>query len=339
MGRRRKKNKGLPERVYIDYGKQRKDGTWPKPRYYLKKPDNTQVFLGNTEIEMRRNHLALIERPKYVQTTEDLFTRYMQEVACKKSPRTYKNNLSQIKFLTAFFKDLDINDITPQHIYQYMDIRRERGVRAANGDKALLSNIFSYAIRWGLAKDNPCKLVKAFEEKPRDRYPEDWELKAVYNEGSEILKCIIDFGYLTGQRIGDILTIQETQISEEGIKIYQAKTKHKVAVKLLIQWSPALEECVKRARNLRGMVRSLYLFSKDDGQSYSYFGFRSMFKRAMVKALEKGTLLEKFNFHDIRAKTYSDEEDEAQKIKRAGHTDASMAKTYDRKFKKVRPLK
>jgi integrase len=339
MGRRRKKNKGLPERVYIDYGKQRKDGTWPKLVYYLKKLDNTRVFLGNTEIEMRRNYIELIDRPKRVKNIEDLFTRYLQEVACKKSPRTYKNILSQIKFLTAYFRELDIDNITPQEIYRYMDIRRERGIRAANGDKALLSNIFSYAIRWGLAKDNPCRLVKAFEEKPRDRYPEDWELKAVYDEGSEILKCIIDFGYLTGQRIGDILTIQESQIDEQGIKIYQAKTKHKVAIRLLIEWSPALSDCVKRARNLRGMVRSLHLFSKDDGQPYSYFGFNSMFKRAMIKALEKGALLEKFHFHDIRAKTYSDEEDETQKIRRAGHTDAAMGRTYDRKFKKVRPLK
>jgi integrase len=339
MGRLRKKNKGLPERVYIDYGKQRKDGSWPKPIYYLKKLDNKRVYLGHSEIEMRRAHLELIDRPKQVLDIEDLFTRYLQEVACKKSKRTYKNNISQVKFLTAFFKGFDINEITPQDIYQYMDIRFERGVRAANGDKALLSNIFTYAIRWGVAKDNPCRLVRAFEEKPRDRYPEDWELKAVYDEAPAILKCIIDFGYLTGQRIGDILTIQEAQIDEQGIRIYQAKSKHKVSTKLLIQWSTILEDCVNCARGLRGVLRSLYLFSKDDGQPYTYFGFNSMWKRAIKKAIKNGTLREKFNFHDIRAKTYSDEEDSEQKFKRAGHVDASMGRVYDRKFKKVKPLK
>jgi integrase len=339
MGRRRKKNKGLPERVYIDNGKQRKDGTWPKVRYYLKKIDNTRVFLGNTEIEMRRSHLELIERPAVVKNTEDLFVRYLKEVACKKSSRTYKNNIYKIKYLTAFFKDTNINDITAQDIYKYMDIRLERGVCAANGDKALLSNIFTYAIRWGIAKDNPCKLVTAFKEKPRDRYPEDYELKAVYDESPEILKCIIDFGYLTGQRIGDILNVQESQIDEQGIRIHQSKMRDKVSTKLLIEWSPTLEKCIKRARNLRGLVRSLYLFSKDDGQRYTYFGFRSMWKRAMERAIKKGTLLEKFHFHDIRAKTYSDEEDSEQKFKRAGHVDASMSRVYDRKFKKVKPLK
>jgi hypothetical protein len=90
MGRRRKKDKGLPERVYIDYGKQRKDGTWPKPRYYLKQENNKRLYLGNSEIEMRRNHLALIERPKHVKLMKDLIDDYLQSVAVKKGDSTYE---------------------------------------------------------------------------------------------------------------------------------------------------------------------------------------------------------------------------------------------------------
>lgn len=348
MGRRRKKNKGLPERVYIDYGKQRKDGTWPKPIYYLKKLDNTRVFLGNSEIEMRRKHLELIERPKRVKNMGDLIDDYLQSVAIKKSKSTYELEIGKAKFIKAFFKNFSPDEITPQDIYEFMDIRAQKqevngrtigGERTANQERALLGNMLSLGIRKGLLKDNPVRHVKKFKEKPRDRYPEDWELKAVYDAASPILQCILDFAYLTGQRRGDILFIQESQISNDGIRITQEKTKGKVNTKILIEWSDSLRECVNRARKLRGNIRSMYLFCKPNGQAYTVDGFKSMYKRAMLKALEKGILKQKFNFHDLRAKTYSDDENEQQRIKRAGHVDASMGRVYDRKEKKVRPLK
>jgi integrase len=348
MGRSRKKDKGLPERVYIDRGKQRKDGSWPKSKYYLKKDDNTQLFLGNTEIEMRRNHLALIERPKRVKTTGDLIDDYLQTVAIQKGNSTYELEISKAKFLRVFFKDFYPDEITAQDIYEYMDIRAQKqevkgrligGKRTANQERSLLANILNYGIRKGLLKDNPVRHVKPFKEKPRDRYPEDWELKAVYIEASPILQCMLDFAYLSGQRRGDILFIQESQISEDGIRITQQKTKEKVNTKLLIEWSESLKECVNRARKLRGNIRSMYLFCKEDGQPYKVAGFKSMYKRAMEKALAKGVLKEKFNFHDLRAKTYSDDKDEQQRIKRAGHVDASMGRVYDRKEKVVKPLK
>jgi integrase len=348
MGRRRKKDKGLPERVYIDYGKQRKDGTWPKPRYYLKQENNKRLYLGNSEIEMRRNHLALIERPKHVKLMKDLIDDYLQSVAVQKGDSTYELEIGKSKFLKAYFGELYPDEIVTPDIYKYMDIRAQKqevrgritgGKRTANQERALLSNVLSWGIRKGLLKDNPVKHVKPFKEKPRDRYPEDWELKAVYNESSPILQCILDFAYLSGQRRGDILHIQQSQITEEGIYIVQKKTKDKVNTKLLIQWSDALRECVNRARQLRGNIRSIYLFCKEDGQPYKFAGLRHMYRMAMDKALAKGVLKEKFNFHDLRAKTYSDDENEQERIKRAGHVDGAMGRVYDRKVKKVKPLK
>jgi integrase len=355
MGRTRKKNKGLPERVYIDYGKQRKDGSWPKPIFYLKKDDNTRLFLGNTEAQMWRKWVELIERPNRIMSMEDLINQYLKEVSAKKG--SYDNEVIKANFLKAYFKELAPDEVTAPHIYEYMDIRSQKekikkevngrivvivkgGQVAANREKSMLSSIFSFAIRKGIVKVNPCTDVERFEEKARDRYPEDWELQAVYNESSNILKCIIDFEYLAGQRIGDAIAIMESDITQEGIRIIQDKSlHHKQKVKLLIEWSDALRDCVNRARKLRGSMRSMYLFCKKDGQPYTYAGIRSMFERAMNKALEKGTLKEKFHIHDIRAKTYSDDEDQEQKIKRAGHIDAKMGRVYDRKFKKVKPLK
>lgn len=357
MGRRRKKNRGLPERVYIDYGKRRKNGTWPPVKYFLEpivekgKRNGKRIILGYSEPEMYRNYSQLIERPKHVELMRDLINDYLQNVAINKGEETYKLEVLKAKFLKAFFGDLYPADITPQEIYRYMDIRGQKqevegkkgkfigGKVAANQERKILSNVLAWGIRKGLLKENPVREVKPFKEKPRDRYPEDWELKVVRDEASPVLQCILDFAYITGQRRGDILHIQESQISEEGIRITQQKTKGKVNTKLLIEWSDKLRECVNRARSLRGNIRSMYLFCKEDGQPYKVAGLRSMYKRAMEKALDKGVLKEKFNFHDIRAKTYSDDKNEQERIKRAGHVDASMGRVYDRKEKRVKPLK
>jgi integrase len=367
MGRNRKTNRGLPERVYVDCGKERSDGSWPKPKYYLKPAKPPRIFLGSTEAEMYRNYIKLIDRPKNINTMGDLIDYYLLNISSSKSEKTYDNERIKAKFLTEFFGDVYPEQVTPKDIYEYMDIRSIKikfeykignkkqvvmkgGKVAANKEKSMLSDIFNLAIRKGIVKDNPCRHVKAFEEKPRDRYPEDWELKAVYDNASDILRCIIDFGYLSGQRIGDSLAIQESQITEDGIKIIQSKSKNnKVIVKLLIEWYAskehkinnvsALKDCVNRSRQLRGSIRSLYLFSKKNGQRYTYEGFKSMYNRAMQKAIDSGVLKEKFHYHDIRAKAYSDDDNVQQASDRAGHLTLKMGRVYNRKFKNVKPSK
>jgi integrase len=357
MGKKRKVNKHLPERVYVDRGKQRKDGSWPTPKYYYKPPKGKQIILGNTEAQMHRKKADLIETRKKIITLGDWIDKFVKEVVSKKEGESYANELIKAKFLKAYFDRMLPDEVTPQDIYEYMDIRSHKqkhkyeingkkqtvirgGKVAANNDRSFLSRVYSFIIRKGGTKHNPCKDVERFEENHRDRYPEDWELKAVYNEGSEILKCILDFAYLSGQRRSDIIHIKKEHIDEEGIRIVQAKSKNnKVVVKLLLTWTDALKACVDKALQLRSNVYTEYLFCKEDGTSYKKEGVKSMYERAMQKAIAKGTIKEKFNFHDLRAKTYSDDDDEQQRIKRAGHVDGSMSRVYDRKFKKVKPLK
>lgn len=359
MPRLRKSNKNLPERVYVYSGRPKKNGVYPKPRYLFKpKKDGggseKAIFLGNSYAEMLRNYLQIIEKPKNLTTLGTIIDSFVQEVSCKRS--RYHEEVIKANYLKSYFKDMYPQDLTAPTIYQYMDIRSEKvtvekltpkgkmikvtrgGHVAANKERSMLYQICSYAIRKGLMTVNPVKDVIPFVETPRDRYPENWELKAVYDEGSEVLKCIIDFAYITGQRISDILGITEANLSEEGIHLIQAKSKHrKKPVRILIKWASDLRKCIDKAKKLRGAVSSIYLFSKDDGQQYSYSGFRSMYVRAMKKAIKKGILKETFTFHDLRAKVYTDEEDESARIARAGHTDGKMARVYYRKEKVVEP--
>jgi integrase len=318
-----RKKQGLPPRVYEKHG-----------AYYYVTPKHKWIRLGATKQEMLAKYYELLDRPTKIYTMNDLINRYMQEVAPTKAPRTYKDNQSEAERLRAVFKDMEPQDITPVHIYQYLDARAQKARVRANREKALLSSMFNFAIRWGVVKDNPCRHVKRLTEKPRKRYIEDIEFSAVYEIAPPIIQCLMDFAYLSCQRIGDILEIKESDLTAEGICITQNKTE----TKLLITWSDTLRYCVTRAKQLRGKIGSFYLFCRRDGLPYTYDGFSSIWQRVMTKALQEGLIQERFTFHDIRAKSYSDEKTVEGK-RRAGHKSLSMSGTYDRGMKKVTPLK
>jgi integrase len=351
MGRSRKSDKDLPERVYLEYGKQRKDGSWPKPYYYFKPFKGERIKLGKSRAEMYLKLSQFEDRNKYIINMGDLIDEYMQLVAPKElQSENYEIEAFRARFLKVFFKNFLPDEVLPKDIYEYMDIRSKKqdlgkgkvsgGKVAANKDRSLLSKIFNYAIRKGLLNDNPCANVKPNKTKPRDRYVRHQELQAVYNEGSAVFQCIIDFTYLCGQRRSDNLFIKESEFTEAGIPIIQGKGKGKV--KLLIKWTYYLRSCVNRAIKLKEEkgIKSDFLFCKNDGTPYTQDGFKSMFQRAMERALNKGTLKEPFTYHDIRAKTYTDQKDKKKSADLAGHADGAMARVYDRPdFKEVEPLK
>jgi len=92
-----------------------------------------------------------------------------------------------------------------------------------NIDKSLLSGGFSHMIRWGVVEINPCKQVRNFTEKARDRYVEDWEYLAVLELASPIMTAAIEIAVITGMRQGDILNLKYSDLTETGIPLTQNK--------------------------------------------------------------------------------------------------------------------
>lgn len=154
MGRRRKSRLDLPQRVYFDHG-----------IYFFVPPNGPKVNLGRELPLALAKWAGLVAPPTKLTTISHLMDRYLLEVAPRKSQRTYADNKIEIGLLRKVFGHMAPDDVLPQDIYAYMDARGAR-IRA-NREKSLLSHIFSMAIRWGAAKDNPCRLVKRNPEKPR----------------------------------------------------------------------------------------------------------------------------------------------------------------------------
>jgi integrase len=274
-----------------------------------------------------------------------LFDRYMVEVATKKALSSYKCNQLSIKSLYTAFGHMLPQQITPVHIYKFLDNRGKVAPVRANREKALLSHIFSMAIRWGLVGDNPCRNVKRLPEKRRDRYVTDEEFQAVFNIAPDgVIKDIMQFAYLTGLRQNDVLKVKLCDIYEEGVFVYVTKTKKKI----LMKWDNAEDEqkefinLVARSRQFAESLNSEYLFPTSLGSRYTSSGFQSIWQRLIKKALGMNIIQERFRFNDIRRKTATDIEDKLSREdarKLLGHDTQKTTEIYISGVRKVKTLR
>lgn len=297
----------LPPCVYHKHG-----------AYYLVKR-NKWTRLGSTMAEMYAA-IGRIEAGE-VRTFSDLLSRYEREVIPDKAPATRRDQRRQAKLLRAVFGAMDPADIKPAHVARYLD---ERGGTRANREVALLSHIFKKAIRWGLVERNPCTGVERNTERARTRYVSDAEFWARWEQVSEPLQLCMELLYVTGQRLGDVLRIRESHITDEGVAVTQGKTR----TRLMLVWTDKLEDVVSRCRQRPSDEDDPPLLRTNQGKAYTVSGIGSMWRKVPWEG-------EPFQLRDLRAKSASDHESGAH----LGHrSSAVLRRFYERKAKEVKGL-
>ncbi len=322
MGRKRKTDRHLPERMYLKSGS-----------YYFVDYSNRWNNLGRNYAKAMAQYGRLSDPDKPCKTISDLLDRYLLEVAPNKAENTYKANLREAKYIRAALGEIEIETLRPKLVYQYLDARRKTPV-SANRELALLSHMYKKAIKWGYTEYNPCIKLERFKEKPRDRYIENWEYVAFREFAGSFISAYMDFKYVTGLRGGDILRIKTNQIQDDGIHVHVSKSKKPI----IIEWNDLLRQTVKNIRKLERPISGMYLFTTRKGQPYSDSGFSSIWQRKMRKALDEGVIKERFRSHDIRGKTGSDT-DLQHASKLLAHSDEKVTRVYyQRKAQKVKPL-
>lgn len=310
MGKRRKKDKHLPRRVYNKHG-----------AFYFVTYENKWIRLGETEPEMLRA-LADLDNPSSG-TMSKVLTRYANEVLPTKGIKTQKDQRKQLERLRRAFGHMSPRHIRPSHIAAYMDKRSAKV--SANREVALLSHAFKKAIRWGYLDINPCASVERHTERPSREYVEDEQFMAAYRDAPPPIRYAMAIAYLTGQRQADVLNLHRRQFSDEGITFIQAKT----GMGVLVKWSPALTRAVNRALNY-GTPSIGYVIHDGKGNKYSPSGFQSAWQRLMVGKTYR------FKFMSIRAKARTDGEDKGL----LGHADPEkMARIYQRKPRPAKPVR
>ena len=348
MGRKRTKDKHLPSRVYHKNG-----------RYWFVDRSNRWINLGQTASEMYRELARLVEVPKTAASMNAVFDRYLLERLPLLAPRTQSDYRGYIQNLRRIFGDAPPAEVTPKHVYGYRNERAKASVVQANREKSCLSAVFSAAVEWGYVQLNPCRQVAKIEEPSRNRYVTDAEFSAVYSIASPMLQIAMDLATITGQREGDLLTLPARDpavYTDEGIVFRPGKSKRRhprhgkiieSAKTVIVEWSPELREVIERARKLGPDIRKT-LICNLQGEAFTESGFRSNWSRLIQSGLKgrrksngewavQPVLTQPFTFHDLRAKSASDDADASNASDRLAHDDPrTTRKVYLRKPRRAR---
>ncbi|MGV7235458.1 MAG: tyrosine-type recombinase/integrase [Nitrosomonadaceae bacterium] len=302
MGKQRQSNKHLPERMYL------------KGRsYYYVNTDNKWVNLGRNYSSALIQYAGLVETGNIV-TVNHLITEFTKSL----SGNNIKDRLPQLENLGKSFGHMRPAQITPPHIYAYMDARRAPA--RANKEKATLSRLLDLAVRKGLVGRNVCREVKQFALKPRDRYVTADEFWAVHDIAPVQIQLAMRLAIGTGARQHNILDLQRKHLKDEGIEIDTGKGGKAV----LVEWTDFLLETVRECKKSPSKILTRYMIHNRQGDRYTRTGFSAMFRRAVDKALSEELITEKFTFHDLRAKAATDSQDEHL----LGHQDPRTYRKY-----------
>jgi hypothetical protein len=351
MGRPRTRDRHLPERVYHEEG-----------RYRFRPKKGAPIELGSDLMAAMRKYTqevlpTIAPNTAAPRTVGQWGDAYMLEVVPGKAERTQRDNAKEWRKLKASFGDLLPSDITQQHMARYLAARG--AITRGNREKALLSHMLTWiTFKGGLAANPLLNMRREFtvaREVPRDRLVTDKERDIFMAQGGDKLVLYCELKELTRLRKGDLLTLELSNLKDEGIEIQPRKTRRRhprtgkpIGRRRLIRWSPDLKAVVdrilevKRAQERRYGKISPWLFATRRGTCYYNTAtndartFRQTWDRCMEKAkaaaLAEGWELEHFTEHDLRGRA-------GGSAKLLGNSESVFRAHYDRAPEIVEPLR
>ena len=275
-------------------------------------------------------------------TMNTLFALYEAECVPELEPRTQRDYRSILGVLRHHFGHLEPQAVRPKHVAEFINVKKGRIHR--NRMVTILSTVFKKAMgRWCLDLDltNPCTVIERWPTRPRDRYVTDAEFWAVHAMACPQVQIAMELALLLGQRQGDIVGLTWKQVDTVGLDraawaicVDQGKTGKKLAIGV----SEAVEKVLIRARGLSPQFPHEYVIRTREGKRYTPDGFRALWQRTMRKYAKSGA--SRYHFHDIRAKSISDNGNLDAAYLLAGHIDIKMTRrVYDRNRRRVEPLR
>jgi integrase len=214
----------------IFYRKGRKGGTWWITYYVGTRQKKERIGKDSKKVTKRKAQEALAARQGEVvqgrfdiAKTErpipcrDFFKNYIKYAKSNKKDWRQDERRGE-KHLLPEFGDLPLSDVTPWKIEKYKSRRVNEGAAKStvNRELALLKTVFSKAVIWGKAKDNPVKRVKLYRENNRrERFLTEEEAHKIIEAAGDPVKYFIIIGLNTGMRRSEILGLRWPDISLE----------------------------------------------------------------------------------------------------------------------------
>lgn len=305
--RTRTKNRHLPSCVYQKHG----------AYYYVKA--NKWTRLGSDL------HTALIEYARIVAVPSDgvpqLIDKALPIIVAHVSESTKKQYAYCAQVLKEVFAEFRPEQVTHGTVIQMMDMWNHSPA-TANRLLTVLRLVFQWALDREIVDRNPCESVKRLAQGKRERLVTAKEYNRIYKHAPDWLQVIMDVCYYTGQRIGDVLTIEYSQLTDEGIFFEQQKT----GKRLTVAWSSELRDVIERAkRSNKNVIRSAkYVLAGRAGTPRKHSNVWRSFKTAARKAG-----IEDVTIHDLRAMAGTAAESEGKDpTALLGHADRRTTQSY-----------
>ena len=271
---------------------------------------------------------ALAEYARRIDGTEsggmpELIERVYLHRAASLAEETRKSYRTSANVLKRKLKEFSPEQVKSRHVAEIRDSMR---VTPTSANKAIgfLSVVFAQAVEWQMIDSNPCVGVRKIKVLARDRYITPTEYAAIYDKAGDRLQVIMDLCYLTGQRIGDILRLRESDIHDGGIYFKATKTANSTQSQITVAWTDELRATVARARSMQGKVRSLTLLRGRTNKAPIYRSVATQWDSACIAAG-----VENAHLHDLRARSLTDTDaqgGDAQAL--GGHADKRMTERY-----------
>lgn len=263
--------------------------------------------LGSDRAEAVRRYFD-IERGQAdeVRTVGQLVRLYIAshqhlEASTLRSYRLYLKVLEDVNAAAAPIEALDQG-----HLNQLVDEYRAR--HTARNTALFVKTVYAWAVSRGRLKHSPFTGMRLRGTSRRRRYLTDKEFQAARNHLPEKFQIAADLAYMLGLRVSEIVALKFSDFRDGVVKIAQKKTKNYKYQEI----TPDVQAVLERAKTQPGTVRGIHVVCNRTGGPYRESAVSRAFKQALLKAG-----ISDARFHDIRAKSASD--DQATAKDRLGH--------------------
>ncbi len=318
MGRPKKHNRELPRRMRFKHGQ----------FYYVVK--DVWTPLGQKFGPALKQWADLEASPETASTFGQALNGYLIDELPDLAEATQKEYRRMSGTLREVFGDTPLAEIEGTHVAQYLKKRTAK--KMANREMALMSSVFSYAMRMGFAKANPCHGVRRNKEKRRTRLPTTDELLAVLGRAEPTLRAMIALTLSTALREKDLLALDIPVLERRGVEVVTSKAK----VPVCFTWTPELRALLGEAVGERRL--GPVFLTQRKRKRWTASGLDTMWGRLC----EKCGIVD-LHWHDLRAWaiTMADRtrgRDAASMF--AGHADKATTDIYlrDLSMREVEPL-
>ncbi|MGH9685256.1 MAG: tyrosine-type recombinase/integrase [Candidatus Acidiferrales bacterium] len=222
-----------------------------------------------------------------------LVEKALADKRARLAARSYYADQVRTQKLLAEWQSSPIESITPPKIEAWLQAMRERGISGATANRyrSLLSSIFSYAIRAGMASANPVAKVPRYKESAgRVRFlaeDEERALRKIIRKECPEREAELDLSLNTGIRRGEQFTLTWDRVDRERKLL---NVHGKTGPRFVEMNSAALRAIEKLYRRSNGSQ-----FVCPEAQWDGQRDWRRWFEEAIGKAE-----IDDFTWHDLR---------------------------------------